>query len=58
MVDSKPAWHQRIRVGAFILTVNLPLFTVHCFTVAGQRRTLTGFAFKPFHPGKKAPELR
>jgi hypothetical protein len=25
------------------------------FTVAGQRRTLTGFAFNPSHPGGKAP---
>lgn len=25
-------------------------------TVAGQRRTCTGFAFKPSHPGGKAPE--
>jgi hypothetical protein len=26
-------------------------------TVAGQRRTFTGFAFKPSHPGGRAPDL-
>jgi hypothetical protein len=36
---------------------NCPLSTISCFTVAGQRRTCTGFAFKPSHPGEGAPEL-
>lgn len=29
---------------------------ISILTVAGQRRTCTGFAFKPTHPGVKAPE--
>jgi hypothetical protein len=39
------------------LVFQQPPSTTHCFTVAGQRRTCTGFAFKPSHPGEWAPEL-
>jgi hypothetical protein len=28
----------------------------YVLTVAGQRRTCTGFAFEPSHPGVKAPK--
>jgi hypothetical protein len=55
---------QRIRqlpVDSCQLTVKVLLTTDHYplttdFTVAQQHRTYTGFAFKPSHPGVKAPE--
>ena len=35
--------------------VDLASRTFAQVTVAGQRRTCTGFAFMPWHPGRKAP---